>query len=202
VECDLSKQLGPARDQGARPTCLSFALSDCHRVRRGVSDDFSPECIHSISSEKMGHGGNQAISLSSALKTLVESGQTYEHEWPYGGHIKPGLKKPFNTIHSNNFQFDEDRIMKNLLGARSVVVGLGIGEEFFRADPFGRLSDKDRKPIEAQHALVITGSEIVAGTRNFRLRNSWGPGWGDAGSLWVHRSYLSSGIFVELSGTA
>jgi predicted secreted protein len=85
MEFDLSSQLGPTRDQGSRPTCLSFALSDCHRIKRASNDDLSPECIHSISSKEMGHSGDRAISLSSALHTLKGSGQTYEHEWPYGG---------------------------------------------------------------------------------------------------------------------
>lgn len=202
MEFDLSSQLGPARDQGPRPTCLSFALSDCHRMKRACNDDLSPECIHSISSEQMEHSGDRAISLSSALQALKDSGQTYEHEWPYGGVIKPGLEKPFHTTGSNSFYFDENRIIELLKNMRSIVVALEIGEEFFLADALTCLTDKNRKPIEARHAILIVGSAVNSGERRFRIRNSWGKGWGDNGSIWVHWSYISSGIFIELLGAS
>jgi hypothetical protein len=83
---------------------------------------------------------------------------------------------------------------------RSIVVALEIGEEFFFADAPTCLSDKDRKPIEARHAILIVGSAVVSGERRFRIRNSWGEGWGDSGCIWVHWTYISNGIFIELLG--
>jgi hypothetical protein len=150
----------------------------------------------------MGHSGDRAISLSSALHTLKGSGQTYEHEWPYGGVIKSGLEKPFQTSNSSTFYFDESRVTELLKNMRSIVVALEIGEEFFFADALTCLSDKDRKPIEARHAILIVGSAVVSGERRFRIRNSWGEGWGDSGCIWVHWTYISNGIFIELLGAS
>ena len=35
VRQDLRDRFGPARDQGARATCLAFAMSDTHAAMRG-----------------------------------------------------------------------------------------------------------------------------------------------------------------------
>jgi hypothetical protein len=34
ILCDIRPRFGPARDQGPRPTCLAFAISDAHAALR------------------------------------------------------------------------------------------------------------------------------------------------------------------------
>ena len=46
ITIDLRGQFGPARDQGKRPTCMSFAASDAHAAAKDTLDPLSAEFAH------------------------------------------------------------------------------------------------------------------------------------------------------------
>ena len=45
IRKDLRSRFGPPRDQGQRPTCLAFAMSDAHGAARGPWEDLSCEYL-------------------------------------------------------------------------------------------------------------------------------------------------------------
>jgi len=48
VVCDIRHRFGPARDQGMRPTCLAFAVSDAHAERYASHGPHSHASLLSI----------------------------------------------------------------------------------------------------------------------------------------------------------
>lgn len=66
-----------------------------------------------------------------------------------------------------------------------VLIGAKLGENFMEWKGTGVLTSdtKDYHGQHAFHAMVVTGYNDSK--RAFRIRNSWGPSWGDNGCIWI-----------------
>src|SRR5215469_3921058 len=84
VLSDLRSLLGGARNQGRRPTCVAFAVSDAHAAARGTNELLSTEHLyfHGVQRTPNGHP-NLGVSLSTILDALKHDGQCAETGWPY-----------------------------------------------------------------------------------------------------------------------
>jgi hypothetical protein len=71
-----------------------------------------------------------------------------------------------------------------------IAVGARLGERFMNWDNSSVLSyDTERvQGQHAYHALVVVGYDNNKNA--FRLRNSWGPNWGDDGSIWIDYNHF------------
>jgi C1A family cysteine protease len=47
-----------------------------------------------------------------------------------------------------------------------------------------------------RHAVIAVGHGTADGHRAILVRNSWGPGWGDAGHGWLTESFLKYRLFA------
>lgn len=47
------------------------------------------------------------------------------------------------------------------------------------------------------HAQIIVGVRFVNGERQFKVRNSWGDSWGDAGHTWYAEDYVASSLWND-----
>src|SRR2546423_1759253 len=80
---DLRPQFGPARDQGARPTCLVFAMSDAHAALRSGWTPLSVEYAFYQAQRRAGRPPKEDTLIWSLLEALRENGQPEESGWPY-----------------------------------------------------------------------------------------------------------------------
>src|SRR5262245_2292292 len=93
VRHDLRGRFGPARDQGARPTCLAFAMSDAHAA---VMSPWSPLCCEYLffhakrRDKKPPHTG---ATMPAARAAFEQDGQPVESAWPYLGALPADLKQ-------------------------------------------------------------------------------------------------------------
>ena len=83
VEIDRSSSLGSARDQGSRPTCLAFAVSDLNAAAN-TANHLSVEylCHHAAQFSQNwlpGHG----FTIEATLKAIANPGQPEESSYPY-----------------------------------------------------------------------------------------------------------------------
>jgi hypothetical protein len=72
-----------------------------------------------------------------------------------------------------------------------VVIGVRLGERFMQWNNSTVLSGIDSEKVNGQHAyhaLVVVGYDDSK--RAFRVRNSWGTGWGDNGSIWIDYDFF------------
>jgi len=79
---DLRALFGPARNQGARPTCLAFAASDAHAALRVGWAPLSCEYAFYQAQRRASRPASSGALLSSMLETLQKDGQPEEHGWP------------------------------------------------------------------------------------------------------------------------
>lgn len=84
VQTDLRGTFVPIRDQGRRPTCTAFAVSDTHASARAELVALSPEHLHYHGAVRSGSADpDQGIYLETALEALEHDGQCGEAGWPY-----------------------------------------------------------------------------------------------------------------------
>lgn len=193
--------LGVVRDQGTRPTCLSFAISDVHRSRLLLPDLLSPESLHNAASQVSGTSITAAMSVGDCLTALKETGQTKEAEWPYHSGNCLSATARFFKREGKLTPFDASKVEALLHAGNPPAVILNIGLEFFQKTDDVPIEASNALPAQACHAVVLTGTRLTGKRRHFRLRNSWGPNWGFEGQAWVSAEYLelrSSG-FIRLA---
>ncbi len=170
---DLRPLFGPARDQGARPTCLAFAASDTHA---GLRDGWAPlscEFAFYAAQKRAGRPPTSGALLSTMLDALRLDGQPDEKGWPYLAAVPADHR--LTMLSRSFFQPRGDGVV----------------------DPAN-----DELPEPAQrHAVVAVGHGTVDGTPAILIRNSWGPGWGLEGHAWLTERFLAPRLFATANLT-
>lgn len=182
--------LGVVRDQETRPTCMSFALSDVHRSRIKLPEPLSPKSLHRAACARGKTSVDEAISVFMSLATLEMDGQTTEESWPYHAESCVNPSAIFHKRKGFREAFDGEAVAALLGRGTPVVIVIDIGEEFFTRVGDEPLEAGDALPKETCHAVIIAGSRLGRAGRYFRLRNSWGVGWGSHGHAWASTAYL------------
>ena len=188
---DHRRSLGPIRDQGARPTCLSFAGTSAHEHARGSKLPLSPEYLHYFASAKHSTDGASFPELSRALQN---TGQPLEKDCPYClnglplGWLPPSGVKLYRR-QSELKQPAADEVESLLVAGHVPVLGISLPETFFSpALPW--LIPPDGL-IRGYHAVVATGLGTADTSRCFLVRNSWGVEWGENGYAWLDDAFLT-----------
>jgi len=180
------------RDQGPRPTCLSFAISDVHKLRIPLDEHLSPESLHQAAATRGNGATGGGVSIASALSALMNDGQTTEGNWPYNSPQCTDVTLPFYCRAATVGLFDPAAVTSWLAAGIPIVSILDIGEEFFLHSGENALNLSPGTAVEACHAVAITGHRSVAGQNDFLVRNSWGAQWGMNGLAWISSDYLQS----------
>lgn len=193
---DLRSMFGDVRDQGLRPTCLAFAVSDCHAALRAGWNPLSAEFVFYHAQRRAGLPPTEGALLLHILDALRDDGQPPETLWPYSEALPVDLSHwgpPVVTTkyHRNSARgpgsFDE--IIENLNNGVPTVIVLHMGEAFY--DPQdGIVAGYDGEKDVTRHAVIAVGAGNFAGQRMILVRNSWGPAWGRNGHAWVTENYI------------
>ena len=79
ILCDLRRSFGAIRNQGSRPTCVAFAVTDAHAVTRDDLTELSVEHLyyHAVQRTPSGHP-KDGVSLPKILEALLFDGQAAE----------------------------------------------------------------------------------------------------------------------------
>jgi hypothetical protein len=81
---DLRNLFGPARDQGARPTCLAFAASDAHAALRAGWEPLSCEFAFYHAQRRVNRSPAEGTTLPAILEALPPCQLIYRR----GGHLR------------------------------------------------------------------------------------------------------------------
>lgn len=191
------------RDQGTRPTCLAFALTDSHAFVRASTEPLSVDFLfyHAARREQNPPNFHQGLLLTSAAESLRLDGQPAETAWPYSAFLPSDLAlwhpptdcavlKAIVTNHSAT-----TATLVTLLDAAKIpVIIMMLSPSFYQPDATARIVPVPGEPILSSHAVIVAGYELNKDGTEFLVRNSWGDHWGDHGYGWVSDSYLAQRI--------
>ena len=208
---DLRPLFGPARDQGARPTCLAFAASDTHA---GLRDGWAPlscEFAFYAAQKRAGRPPTSGALLSTMLDALRLDGQPDEKGWPYLAAVPadhrlwtpPATVGPLYGRNGQRDGTDLSSILAALDRDTPVLMLTMLSRSFFQPRGDGVVDPaNDDLPEPAQrHAVVAVGHGTVDGTPAILIRNSWGPGWGLEGHAWLTERFLAPRLFATANLT-
>ena len=202
--CDLRQQLGPARNQGSRPTCIAFAFSDGHAAVRQVLEPLSTEHLYYNAVQRTpGRDPNGGVNMPTCIAALRCDGQCVEGGWPYLEAVPageqwspPATATPSYTRLSQTFSNSVVAIAAELDAARPVVVALLLGERFYMPGPDGAIVPGPGDADTDYHALLAVGHGRDETQTYLLVRNSWGAEWGLEGHAWVAAPYLEPRLYA------
>jgi hypothetical protein len=199
----------PVGNQGNEGSCVPFATAYAGRsieqyYRTGAADYsfssnvFSPEYIYSQT--KVGDCGS-GTSITACLDYMYAKGvttwQTVPFSYVNGCSLEPTLTQINEAAkfkiptYSKLLSSDQTAIKAMIVDKHAVIVGLNIDNNFVNAGPgyvWNTIGEGN-----APHGVIICGYDDSKNA--FKILNSFGTGWGDAGYLWVDYS-----VFAARSG--
>lgn len=194
---DYSYMLGPVRDQGSVGSCVGFACSEVKTgdefIDLGEKLQFSPLFIY-------WQRPNQGSGMypRDAMKILTEKGCCLEGLLPYDANKKETGEVPANTFkEAENFKIQAYARISTIDELRQTIVEYGptymsipIFTSFDQTGSDGIVADPDptKESLRGGHGICICGYDDVK--KQFKFKNSWGPGWGQNGYGYLSYNFV------------
>ena len=202
VRNNLQGRFGPSRDQGARPTCLVFAVSDTHAAARGPWEELSCEFLFYHAKRREGSPPSTGAKPLFIRQALEHDGQPVEAGWKYLAAIPADLAlwvppakigtvfRRVSTLLPGGF----DEAWDSVEAGTPVLIVMSISDAFYMPDGDGMVNSAEAPDPARRHAVVAVASGENAGVKCLLARNSWGETWGLQGHAWLAEPYLKPRI--------
>lgn len=218
TEVDLEDgNVTPISNQGGQPTCASNSGADGLEIllsrERRKPVQVSRKFLHWNSKNYLGTTQvKDGTYLYLVFRSMKEDGVCAESDCPYIDNDDYMMRRPplmaYENADSNKITdfyaitqqgtSRGDAAEKALRGGLPVNFGTLVDKAFiaFRG---GKVLTLPAGATEGGHAMLIVGVRRLAnGKRLFKIRNSWGTGWGDDGYAWVTEEYIVWGSTSDL----
>lgn len=218
---DGHSYIGPVRDQGSCGSCYAFgalaAAEGVYNYANGLYDsnavDFSESfvmwCLGSIAPYSDHFYGCDGADYDYAeLQALVDSGVTYESNYPYTTSEPPSCthwSDPVVTLNSwARVPCNDIDSIKNAIMTYGVVDAAVYVSSAFQAYSSGIYEDTSTtcpgspcSYTQTNHAIALVGWDDNGGNGYWILRNNWGSDWGESGYMRI--KYNSARVSCEVS---
>lgn len=206
---DISLRFSEIRDQGSQGACLAFSLVSVYEyfLRRGGVQPprLSEQFLYYTARERAGNTDKDlGLTINDAAAALAETGICTDSLCPYnpdGYNIKPS-----ESAYADAAERKVRRIVnvdKNIETIKSAIEdGYPVVGSFTLFDSFTKQmsgfvpvpSEEEVKSLSddenRNHAMVICGYNDSQ--RLFKVRNSWGTSWGNAGWCYIPYDYITT----------
>jgi hypothetical protein len=206
---DLTNEMPPVGDQGGQGSCATWSIVYYHRTQLeyherhwDLSDphhQFSPAFVYN----QVNGGGDNGSGFNNNMRLICESGVASLADCPY--HDNDPLSWPSESAYSKAIPYrtkdwawfrTEDttgvNMIKQLLAngsTSSLSIGVWGNFDNIAAHNYMYCSADREGSNRGGHLITFVGYNdtltTVDGTGAFRMVNSWGPGWGQAGYFWM-----------------
>jgi hypothetical protein len=196
----------PVGDQGAEFSCVAWAVASARSVEKYYktnssgyspgSNIFSPEYIYNQA--KFAADCYSGTSISTALTILKNQGVCSWLSMPYNSMECSTLPNSSQTAEAAGFkigsyavvyQNDEIAIKTLLTQNHPLIAGTSIDNNFTAAGA-GFIWKSFTGSFGTNHAYVICGYDDAK--HAFKVMNSWGTAWGDAGYSWIDYDFFGT----------
>ena len=197
---DLEEAQSPVANQGDRGTCTGFAVAASHDWMGGEEKLRSAEDVI-WAARQMLAGHSDAVSVQAALDGLGINEHASAPAWPYGiPHWSSG--RPAAALESANRRAlprwrrltasSLELIREELAGGNAVVLTVGVVRKAWQ-EPGAMIDAPPGEKVPGNHAVLVVGSsEEGERVEALKVKNSWGPNWGNGGYALLSRSYVET----------
>ncbi|MEO1028560.1 MAG: C1 family peptidase [Pseudomonadota bacterium] len=200
---DLRANCSPVEDQGQIGSSVANAIvsaMEYHQIRDGSPmRDLSRLFVY-YNARKLGDRlGQSGTSIGHAMASIMGWGVCTSAMWPYQSELVD--QRPSEDCYqaADNMkgikvaQVSWDDGCKQALANRMpVVFGMRVSrEDFARAGATGEMRAPENgvwNPAMGGHAMLMVGYDDDKNA--WLARNSWGPGWGHGGYVWIEYDFL------------
>lgn len=212
VRLDLDPAMPAPYDQGQLGSCTANALGAAvaYQLAKEGKPAPAPSRLFIYWNERDVEGTTDTDSgaqIRDGVKVLAADGVCPETEWPYDiGRftIKPSAQAYRDAATAKVTRYERVARAANhwqaaLAAGRPIVGGFSVYESFEAGDWPGFVMPMPERgeQLLGGHAVAFTGYATVNGVLCWRLRNSWGTGWGDHGNFWMPAAYFENANLAD-----
>jgi C1A family cysteine protease len=213
---DLRAQCPAVYDQGRIGSCTANGIAgalEFDMMKQGLAD-FTPSRLFIYYNERAMEGttGSDAGAyIRDGIKSVVSQGDCPESMWTYDdtpaqpdGTFPPGAKAATqpsqqcydNAIHHKAMSYQSvDQNLADMKGCLASGYPFVFGFTVYESFESPEVASTGDVPMPGAGEAIVGGHCVMAVGYDdqdalFICRNSWGPGWGDAGYFYMHYAYL------------
>jgi C1A family cysteine protease len=221
---DLSPWCSPVEDQGALGSCTANAAVGIYeyfeRRAKGEFVDGSRLFVYKTSRNLLHWTGDRGAFIRTAMGALVLFGVPPEEYWPYDVTQVDVEPPAFCYAFAEDFKAIQyvrldpigtapadvvHRIKTYAANKFPAMFGFTVYSSIDQAAAEGKIPLPGAgEKVQGGHAVVAVGYDDAMVVTNhasgasttgaFRVRNSWGPEWGQGGYGWLPYDYVSAGL--------
>ena len=166
VRHDHRGRFGPARDQGTRPTCLAFAMSDAHAAAIEPWNPLSCEYLFFHAKRRVNKPPHTGATVPAIREAVELDGQPAESGWPYLKTVPADLKKWLPPAKVGQlFRRSTDLVGMGFDDAWNAVatgkpalIGMSLSDGFFVPSKAGVVDSGEPVDPTRRHAVVAAAA--------------------------------------------
>merc|ERR1711935_1114383 len=193
----------PVKNQGQRGSCWAFSTTGssegAYQSATGQLKSFSEQELVDCAGSYGNQGCNGGL-MDDGFKYLESKGDALETDYAYTGKtgtcsttkqakaaLKAGQVTSFNDVTTNS-----ETQMKAAVSQGPVSVAIEADQSGFQFYKTGVFSGTCGTNLD--HGVLVVGYGTDSGTAYWKVKNSWGATWGDAGYIKMVKTASGAGI--------